>query len=391
MNFFSLLFLWLFLTSTAPWIFFRWPGHPYKLLTFTCLSILTLMLLIRIKEIRFTVSFICVLLLQIFFYLFMFVYHQDSANLNLILQVVSLLITVTYIRFFISIELFVKSYVYILLIMGIGGVICFFIHLLIGITPFFRVEYGNDVSYFLGLTTTNVFIDTGNIRMLRFSGFFDEPGNFGMYALLAIILNKIYFESKRTEILLILVTCLTFSVAFYFSICIYLLFFYFNKKYWHFFFFFFLFVLLVYIGLQYFDSPIIEMVNKMTFSRIEETSADFSNSNRGDLINNDSNIFFNYPLLGAGYSNPIILGSNFFSIFARYGMIGAFFYYLVLFYLLVTLMRYNKFYYFKFFLVILIILVHRPEISNILTLLLLYCFIYFIEDKIAREKFTNFK
>lgn len=133
------------------------------------------------------------------------------------------------------------------------------------------------------------------------------------------------------------------------------------------------------------------MVNKMTFSRIEETSADFSNSNRGDLINNDSNIFFNYPLLGAGYSNPIILGSNFFSIFARYGMIGAFFYYLVLFYLLVTLMRYNKFYYFKFFLVILIILVHRPEISNILTLLLLYCFIYFIEDKIAREKFTNFK
>lgn len=380
-KYFFLIVLWLFITSTAPWIFFRWPGHPYKMLTFICLSFFTGMLLVKINEIKFSKYLFIVLFTQVVFYFFMYLYHNDLANLSLILQLVSLLITITFIKCFLSIKMFVKSYIYIMLITGIGGALAFFIHLFIGITPVFRIEYGNEVSYFLGLTTTNVFIDNGSLRMLRFSGFFDEPGNFGLYSLFAIILNKIYFNKKNIEIVLILVTCLTLSVAFYFSIFIYLILFYFNKKNWHYFFLFIFFVVVVYFILQYFDNPIIELINKMTFSRVQETSEDFSGSNRGGLMANDYNVFIDNPLLGAGYSNPQIFGSNFFSIFARYGIIGAVFYYLMLLYLLITLIKFNNFYYTKFLFVIVIVLVHRPEISSILTLLLLYSFIYYLEDK----------
>jgi hypothetical protein len=378
----SFTFLWLFITSTAPWIFFRWPGHPYKILTFFCLFYFSGMLLIKIKKIKFYKSLVNILLIQASFYFVMVVYHNDFANVTLIIQLISLLIAVTYISIFLNMEFFVKSYIYVILITGIGGALAFFIHLFIGITPIFRVEYGNDVSYFLGLTTTNVFIDIGSLRMLRFAGFFDEPGTFGLYSLFAIILNKIYFNNKKIEIVLILVTCLTLSVAFYFSIFLYLFLFYFNKNNWSFFVLFFLITGLTYLILQYFDNPIIELINKLTFSRVEEVSGDFAGSNRGDLMVNDYSVFVNNPVLGAGYSSPQILGSNFFSIFARYGLLGSFFYYFMLLYLLYVIVKLNDFYYLKFFVVILAVLLHRPEIASILTSLLLYSLIYFIENKL---------
>ena len=378
----SFTFLWLFITSTAPWIFFRWPGHPYKILTFFCLLFFCAMLLIKIEQIKFSKTLINILLIQTIFYSVMLVYHNDYANLTLIIQLISLLITITYISVFLNMKLFVKSYIYVILITGIGGAFAFFIHLFFGITPIFRVSYGNDVSYFLGLTTTNVFIDSGSLRMLRFAGFFDEPGTFGLYSLFAIILNKIYFNNKKIENVLILVTCLTLSIAFYFSGFVHLILFYFNKKNWSYFVLFFLFVGLTYFFLQYFDNPIIDLINKLTFSRIEEVSGDFAGSNRGDLMVNDYNVFVNNPLLGVGYSSPQISGSNFFSIFARYGLLGSFFYYFMLLYLLYVIVKLNDFYYLKFFFLILLGLLHRPEIASILTLLLLYSLIHFIENKL---------
>ncbi|MFK2266695.1 hypothetical protein ACIXMO_15990 [Bacteroides fragilis] len=114
--------------------------------------------------------------------------------------------------------------------MGVGGTLTFFLHLLGLITPIFRVEYGSDISYFLGLTTTNVFFDSEGIRVIRYAGFFDEPGTFSLFSIFALILNKVYFNDKNKELLLILVTIFTFSIAFYVTIFFYFLFFYVTKK-----------------------------------------------------------------------------------------------------------------------------------------------------------------
>ncbi|MCV9931275.1 oligosaccharide repeat unit polymerase [Flavobacterium sp. LS1R47] len=375
-----LILLWIFLTSTAPWIFYRWPGHPYKILTFICLVFFILLLSIKKNKLAMPRQIIFLLFVQIAFYFLMLIYHSDVANFNLIVQLISFLITILYIKYFLGFELFVKSFIYIVLITGIGGVLVFFTHLLIGVTPFFVVSYGTDNSFFLGLTTTNIFIDVGSIRMMRFAGFFDEPGTFGLYALYAIILNKVYFKNVKIEFLLILITIFTFSVAFYFAITVYVFFFYFNKKNIGGFFAFFSILILFYVILINFDSPIVDKINEMSFSRLEETSTDFSNSNRGELVVNDFKLFSESPILGVGYSNPKISGSNFFSIFARFGIIGSIFYYLLFIYLFWAIIKIKSFYYFKFFVVLLISLMHRPEFSSLLSLLIFYCLIYFLEN-----------
>lgn len=376
----SLTFLWIFLTSTAPWIFYRWPGHPYKILTAICLVFFVSLLSFRGSRLFIPQKIFFLLFVQIAFYFLMFIYHNDTANLNLIIQLISFLITILYIKSFLSFELFVKSFIYIILITGIGGVIVFFYHLLIGVTPFFIVSYGGDNSFFLGLTTTNIFIDAGSLRMMRFAGFFDEPGTFGLYALFAIILNKIYFRNAIMEFSLIVITIFTFSMAFYFAITAYIFLFYFNKKNMIGFFAFFSVVIVFYLILMNFDSPIADKINEMSFSRLEETSTDFSNSNRGELVVNDFKLFRDNPILGVGYSNPKVSGSNFFSIFARFGIIGSLFYYLLFIYLFFVIIKIQSFYYFKFFLVLLISLLTRPEFSSLLSLLIFYTFIFYIEN-----------
>jgi len=385
----ALTFLWIFLTSTAPWIFYRWPGHPYKILTAICLLFFVSLLSLKGSKLLIPQKIFFLLFVQIAFYFSMFIYHNDTANLNLIIQLISFLITILYINSFLSFEIFIKSFIYIILITGIGGVIVFFYHLLIGVTPFFIVSYGGDNSFFLGLTTTNIFIDAGSIRMMRFAGFFDEPGTFGLYALFAIILNKIYFKNAIMEFSLIVITIFTFSMAFYFAIIAYIFLFYFNRKNMIGFFVFFSVVIILYLSLMNFDSPIANKINEMSFSRLEETSTDFSNSNRGELVINDFKLFKDNPILGVGYSNPKVSGSNFFSIFARFGIIGSLFYYLLFIYLFFVIIKIQSFYYFKFFLVLLISLLTRPEFSSLLSLLIFYTFIFYIENLKHKQTYSS--
>lgn len=74
-----------------------------------------------------------------------------------------------------------------------------------------------------------MFFDSEGIRVIRYAGFFDEPGTFSLFSIFALILNKVYFNDKNKELLLILVTIFTFSIAFYVTIFLFL-FFYVTKK-----------------------------------------------------------------------------------------------------------------------------------------------------------------
>ena len=66
--------------------------------------------------------------------------------------------------------------------------------------------------------------------ILRIAGFFDEPGTMAFFLVFALLINKVVFNSKKNEILILISGFFTFSLAFYIIGFFYLLFFYFNFK-----------------------------------------------------------------------------------------------------------------------------------------------------------------
>jgi hypothetical protein len=376
---FALILVWIFLTSTAPFIFFRWPGHPYKLLTLICLLVMLLQMAIFNKKIKYDFAIFLILLVQILYYLILFICYNNFSSLNLIMQLVSLYILINYMRCFVGFKLVAKSFVFIMLGMAIGGTLIFFLHILVGLEPIFLVPYGGDISYFFGFTTSNVFVNLNGVRFIRYSGFFDEPGAFALFASFALVVNKIYFNNKKYELLLILLTFFTFSMAFYFTMLIYILLYYFNRhtiKY--------TFVLIGIISISFFiihkiDLEIYDKITSMTIDRFTETQMDISSTNRGDLMELDYKTFIENPVFGVGLDDNVIAGSNVYAILAKYGIVGSFFFYIFLFYMffLVMKMRFTRsIKYLKVLIILLVSLFHRPELSSVLTLSIFYMIIY---------------
>lgn len=379
----SLILLWLTLTSTAPFIFYSWPGHPYKLLTFAGIGIMIVQILLKEKERIFDFNIFSIIILQIAFYIFVSFYHNDYANINLCIQLISVFIIITYINAFIGFKTFVKSYINVTLITAIGGVLIFFLHAFIGVKPLFFVDYSaTGTSYFLWLTTTNVYYDVSDIRFIRYSGFFDEPGAFGLYSFFAIVLNKIYFKNAKKELWLILLTMFTLSLAFYMSMVLYFLFFYINKSNLKYVIFLIAGILTIYLYLSSnLEDETSKMIYDSSFKRFEMNDSGLAENNRADLSDNDKRIFFEYPLLGSGTTKEKISASNLYSILANYGIFGSLFYYAFLLYFIfqITLMSPKYFlFYLKILILILLNFYSRPEISSVFTLLVFVSIIYYI-------------
>lgn len=382
----ALFLLWIVLTSTAPFIFYTWPGHPYKLLTFTGLLLMSIQILIKEKSRIFDFNILAIIFLQIVYYLFASFYHNDFSSLNLCIQLVSLYVIVTYINGFIGFDKFVKSYVYLILAMAIGGSLIFFIHILIGVKPLFEVQYSDSgTSYFLWLTTSNVYFDVSNIRLIRYSGFFDEPGTFSLYSFFAVILNKIYFQNKRIEIWLVILTLFTLSIAFYVSMIVYFMFFYLTRANLR-----SLVIIVAVLSMASFyiiqnkEDASVGKLYEFTFKRFEVNDSGLAENNRTPLIENDKNVFYNYPVLGSGKTKEEIYGSNIFSVFAQYGIFGSLFYYFFLLYFCFQIILMNRkdiFFYLKILLLVLLNFYSRPEMSSVFTLLVFISIIYYVRNK----------
>lgn len=390
-KYFHLLLLWLSLTSTAPFIFYSWPGHPYKILTFICLSIMFFQIMIKCKRKILDIKILFIIIVQIVYFLFATLYHNDTSNINHCIQLVSVLIIISYINGFIGFKAFAKSYIFIILLMGIGGTITFFLHLLIGLDPIFSVQYSKSgTSFFMGLTTTNVYFNVSNIRIIRYSGFFDEPGAFALYSIFAILLNRIYFKNKTLELLLIFVTFFTLSLAFFIVMIFYFLFFYLNKSNFKYFIF-----ILAFIAASFYyvtnnkNFASIGKLYEFTVDRFKGDNKGFKGNNRALSSEHDKKIFYQYPILGAGSKEVSIYGSNIYSVFAQNGIVGSLFYYSLLVYLLLIIIKLkiqNSLYYLKIFFLIILNFFHRPEMSSVFTILIFISLIIYVRDEVLNQQ-----
>jgi hypothetical protein len=377
----ALILVWTFLTSTAPFIFFRWPGHPYKTLTAICLVLMLLGLAFKKSFKAYDWTIFIILLIQISYYLVLFLLYTDFSTLNLVIQLISLFILINYIRCFIGYYLFAKSFILLMIAMAIGGTVIFFLHAIKGLEPIFYVSYGGDISFFLGLTTTNVFINTENIRILRYSGFFDEPGAFALFSTFALVINKVYFDNKRNEFLLIVFTFFTFSMAFYFTMIFYFLFFYLKRSTFIYFLIIFISIPITFMVFKKIDIDIYTKFTSMTIDRFIETQTDPSSSNRSDLMKHDYKAFIENPFFGTGPSSDSVAGSNVYAVIAKYGIVGSLFFYIFLVYILLLIFKIRnkeKTKFLKLFFIISLSFFHRPELSSVFTLSIFYMIIYFL-------------
>ena len=219
---------WLLVTSVAPFTFFMLSWHPYKILTFFIFIVTVLLLFLKRTIIIGCVPLLVIWLIQIVVFTFLFVIHQDVSYVNLILQNIIVVTAYFYSVNFIGHKILAISIVYCITLMSIMGVVAFFCGLL-GMKPLstFHNPDGRVVQNFL-FTFTNMSFHFNGIYIIRYAGFFDEPGTFIFFLFHSLFINKIFLKNKKVEIILIVCGIFTFSIAFYVIIIAYFLLFYLN-------------------------------------------------------------------------------------------------------------------------------------------------------------------
>ncbi|HAM99595.1 MAG TPA: hypothetical protein DCQ26_13380 [Marinilabiliales bacterium] len=386
----SLFILWLLLLNVAPFAFFVLSWHPYKFLSFGLLFLIFILILSKKKITILYKELYVILIIQIIFYGFYFVLHRDFAYVNLIIQDVSIILVSIFILIYFGYERFIESYVFLMKVMVVLGVLVFFYAL-------FGGRYFDTFKYIDGRNVYNYLIsfgrspfEVGNGTLIRISGFFDEPGTFGFFLIQAILLNKIYFNNRRNEIILIVGGFFTLSVAFYISLFLFFLLFYFSyRRLMYLFISLFLFIILFqFLENNKNKSETYFKIHAQTIGRIEGL---YNNKEKGEVIANNRKqlaeraliAFKDAPLFGHGITtvNPKYgyFGANILGTLANHGILGVFFVFMpfLMVFIISLFIKTSTFginEIFKACLILLVNYLQRPDVTGLLIVTLLISF-----------------
>lgn len=247
---------------------------------------------------------------------------------------------------------FIKTYNTWLVFQAIAGTIGFLLVVTGILQPIFEFrEMDGRPGYFFGLFATNTYFD----GLVRNAGFYDEPGALAFWGIYALIINKLFVDNKKVEVLLIIGLISTLSLAYFIQIAMYAFFFY--KKQWR--------KLLPCIVAFFLALILISSFNKRMndaiFGRMEynEETGTLSGDNRSKMTKVCWDIFLESPIVGQGAQHLIeiskerrvFVGANPNLILAMDGIIGQL---MVLspFFFLFGIRRYNKKYSWAFWILI---------------------------------------
>jgi hypothetical protein len=372
---------WLTLSSSAPFIFYAWPGHPHKVLIFLFLLLFGFQIIIK-RKFLYSVYPLIVIFIMIIYSIFREIYDQ-TFTLTLTIQYCAFFILYLYLVNFVKVEKFAKSFIILIILMGIGGTITFFISFIFGVNPIFEVPFGkSSISYFFGLTSSNSFISSGGgWQFLRYAGFFDEPGAYGLYAMYALLLNKVFFNNRKFEILLLILPLFCFSMAFYIVFVLYSIFFLIEKekiKY------FIIVFILAISSYSYINT--LDITNKSNNRLYETTIGRFAFDSNGKFDNISrakgdeigKTVFKEYPFLGDGKTS----GASIFLLLGSQGVIGSLIILSVwLVYLLLILKtKFNRGLLLKVLLIIFLSYYHRPQ-NTVLSMMVAFTLYHHLLDK----------
>lgn len=217
-----------FFSFVAGWpcVFYLMGWLPHYTVNYVLLFILLAFYVGVKNQFRIPRPISMLLLLQIVGWIVYFAIHGgDTSYFTRILMLV-----ITY--FVLELQLsgerlsFVKTYNWWLVFQAIAGTIGFLLVLGGILKPIFEFrEMDMRLGYFFGLFTTNTYFD----GLIRNAGFYDEPGALAFWGMYALIINKLFVNNKRVEMLLIIGLISTLSLAYFVQIAMYAFFFYKDK------------------------------------------------------------------------------------------------------------------------------------------------------------------
>ena len=322
--------IYLFLLLSPPFVFELFPSMPgwkiFNLITFPPMLAFAIS-----KKYKLTDWYLRGLMQYwIVCWLIFAIIHQDMIYISRCLITVIALLTVLVING-ISLRQFCKIFIYIMTISSFLGAIFFFIELFLHVSPIFEYENADGkTGYFFGITCTNAFNPL--YYTIRYSGFFDEPGAMGLWGGVALLMNKLLFENKRIELVLIISLIFTFSLGYFASLFFYALFFLFDKKLkiW-------ILPLLLLLSVSIVFIIQNEHLYNITFGRMtyDSTTGTIEGNNRHDAQINAKKYFLENPIVGIGAQRALDLdehglsiNDNIYSPFARDGILGVLIIYL---------------------------------------------------------------
>lgn len=284
-----------------------------------------------------------IILIQLCTFVLFFAIHSDSSYLTrcFYLLVATMLLMIQAKRPKME---FVDTYVGWLTIQSVMGAIGFIL-VYLGILHSFSTfrEFDGHLGRFYGLFTTTV--DFASAGVLRVAGFFDEPGAFAFWGMIALLYNKLFINNKKVEIALIVGLISTLSMAYFIQLALYAYFFYrknMGKM---------LTRTLLFVTILLLVASISPKLNDSIFGRFQYDTEKgvLKGDNRSDLAEYCFTIWKTSPFIGVGARNLIgisqkekrFAGANPFSTLAMDGMIGQLVLWLPLVYLFI-LGKYRK-------------------------------------------------
>lgn len=385
-NIYSIL-IWLCITSGPPFVLFLFPFHPYKILLFLTIALMTAVLVYKKKVIFSDRSVFFCLGLQISCSLYLFLYFIDFGYNQLAIQFLCILIVYLFIDRCVGVGCFIKQYVYIISIFSFLGLLTFLLALFFDIPYFFSyTNFDNRPGYCFLLSCTNSMTQFSNgFKIIRYSGYFDEPGSIAFFGTFALFLNYFYLKKKFCEVVLVVSLLFTFSLSFFLTIICYYFFFYFKANRYSIFLVFAL-ALFLYLSYSFKDSKDYYFLYNMTWGRLEvDESGKLEGDNRSDLMEIAYSVWIDHPM-GIGFDQieeinrkyGSGLHSNILAPLAQHGIIGFMAYFIFLWGIIYRLLRLNNISIVQkigWIIILLLLFVQRPTVIGlfpVISLILLF-------------------
>ncbi len=218
--------------SVSPSLLMKLTNIQDGLFFIIVMPVFALCLLLR-QKVRLSFPVMAILGIQVGTLLFLALYHGGNQSGNIFSIFTLIGVCVAYLALendMVILEKFIHAYVLLIVIMLIFAAISSVLAFWGMAEPHPVYERGlsdptmGDVVYSVGLTLSNSVFQIGEKYFIRASGLFDEPGNLGMMAALALLTNVVILKNKLYELLLTVLGLFTTSLGFYISIVIYLFF-----------------------------------------------------------------------------------------------------------------------------------------------------------------------
>lgn len=367
--------------SMYPYVFQLFFGFPKENIMGILFFALIFMycIFIRRKKKGMSRGLIAVMVIQSVFWFFYFFLFNDTSYFTRIFFIALTFMALSMLLWKDHVSNFLNVYCKFLTIQGVLGVVAFVLVFIGVLQPLMSIETDNGYGSinFYGLTCSNAVF--GNF--MRVGGFFDEPGALAFWGMFALLFNKLTFDNRKLEIILIISLLFTFSAAYFILLPIYFVCYYSSKIKTM------ILTLLIIVPLSLVIFQTLSSSSEFMYYTIERFSGDQIRSKRFDQSDNAEELFRRAPVLGLGAQNfdeqgGTTVTDNPYEILAKDGVVGFIITYLPLIYIVLKYWRRKE----VLFAAAILMLdyVQRPFHINEMHYLMLYLFCLLIEIKYSR-------